>query len=69
MRRISYVLGLLAIGLCVFSWWGLMTTAGRQRFDEMAGMIPLLSVGAGIIAGLFAILLFVVSTGRNSDSN
>jgi len=35
----------------------------------MAGVIPLFAGGAGIIAGLLAIILFVVSTGRDAGSN
>jgi hypothetical protein len=53
--------------MCVFGWWGLFTVAGRQQFDEMAGMIPLIAGCAGIGVGLLAVILFAVSAGHLSN--
>lgn len=54
---------LLAIGLALvslagmfFGWWGLETVSGRRHFDEMAGIIPLVT-GAG------AFILLLVAGG------
>lgn len=53
MRMMPLVLVVLGLaGLC-FAWWGLNTSAGRQRFDEMAGMIPW---GLGVVGGILVIL-------------
>ena len=39
--RTTAALLLVAAVLCgAFACWGLFTTAGARRFDEMAGMIP-----------------------------
>ena len=48
---------LLAIGLAVFCWWGLFTSAGRRAFDEMAGMIPWF---AGVLAAVAALVVAVL---------
>lgn len=44
------ILLVLAAGLGAFAYWGLLTDAGRQSFDEMDGMYPFyagfLAIGA-----------------------
>lgn len=42
-----------AIGLA-FGAWGRFTAAGRLRFDEMAGILPLMSWYAGIALAVLA---------------
>ena len=49
MKRIAIGLALLSLAGLVFGWWGLETAAGRRQFDEMAGIIPLLTGVASII--------------------
>ena len=34
------MLVLTGAALLVFGWWGVETPAGRQRYDEMDGIIP-----------------------------
>jgi hypothetical protein len=49
---------LAAAVLGPFGYWGLNTVAGRARFDEMAGIIPLAAMaGAGLLAVVGAGLL------------
>lgn len=57
MRHLAIALALLAVGLLLFGWWGLCTTPGRRRFDEMAGMIPFFagSFGALLLTGALGI--------------
>ena len=57
--RMTRALVMAGALLLAFGWWGLETTAGRHRFDEMAGMIPLavgalgaLLLTAGVILGM-----------------
>lgn len=52
--RTAIVLAVIAIGLAVFGWWGVYTTAGNRRFDEMDGLIPL-------FAGVIAVVVFAVA--------
>ena len=52
MRRAALICLCLALLLAGLAWWGLSTPSGRQRFDEMDGMIP---VAAGVLAALLAI--------------
>ncbi|WP_031496337.1 hypothetical protein [Bryobacter aggregatus] len=52
MRLTAILLLASAAALGVFSYWGLFTTSGRQRFDEMSGMIPFF---AGCLAALAAV--------------
>ena len=54
MYKAFLIIGFVAI---VFGWWGANTAAGRQRFDEMDGIIPVASLVLGTI--LFAIGLFL----------
>lgn len=57
MKITAIVLMFLAIACEVFSYWGLNTIAGRQAFDEMAGIIPL---AAGLLGALLAVSAVVV---------
>ena len=43
----------------VFGWWAANTTAGRQRFDEMAGIIPIAALVIGTIVFAIGLFLFV----------
>lgn len=45
--------------LIAFGWWGSNTTAGRHRFDEMAGIIPIVAMVAGTIVFAIGLWLFV----------
>ncbi|WP_426956271.1 hypothetical protein [Muricoccus radiodurans] len=47
------VLSALAAG---FAYWGLETAAGRQHFDEMAGIIPFAAALASVLLALLAAL-------------
>jgi len=57
MKRIAIGLALLSLAGLAFGWWGLETEAGRRRFDEMAGIIPLLTaIGSLVLLVVAAIL-------------
>ena len=43
MTRLPLVLAVAGLALIAFGWWGLHTTTGQDAFDEMAGIIPLLT--------------------------
>ena len=43
-----------------FGAWGQYTQAGRMRFDEMAGILPLLSWYAGLALSLLALICWVL---------
>jgi len=43
----------------VFGWWGANTNAGRHRFDEMAGIIPIAALVIGTIVFAIGLFLFV----------
>lgn len=55
MRFAPALLLTIAAMLGAFSYWGMMTDAGRHRFDEMDGLYPFY---AGILA-VVALLLFL----------
>lgn len=50
-------LTLLVAGACLvaFGWWGVETVAGRRRFDEMAGMIPMAAGALGVLVALLLV--------------
>ncbi len=55
-----------AAALAIFAYWGIYTAAGRQAYDEMAGMVPFF---AGILsaASIFcALVLLSLSRKRSS---
>ncbi len=60
----ALVLLLAAAALAAFCWWGLYTAAGRQRFDEMDGIYPLLAGVVGAMAALAAGALLLVAWAR-----
>ncbi len=45
--------------LIAFGWWGSNTAAGRHRFDEMAGIIPIAAMVVGTIVFAIGLWLFV----------
>ena len=63
LKRLPYpmfkpflLLGFLAMG---FGWWGANSAAGRQRFDEMAGIIPIAAPVLGTVIFAVGPFLFV----------
>mgnify|MGYP003634206076 CR=1 FL=1 len=61
MKLLAIALALLGLAGLAFGWWGLETVAGRRRFDEMAGIIPLLTGIGSLILLLAAAILGVLS--------
>lgn len=59
MKLFAVLLALLSLAGMVFGWWGTETAAGRRQFDEMAGIIPLVTGVASLVLLLFAVGLFV----------
>ena len=57
------VAGLL---LLAFGWWGTETRAGRQDFDEMAGMIPFSAEVVGAVLFACAAVLAIVGRGKRN---
>jgi uncharacterized membrane protein YidH (DUF202 family) len=57
VTRTSLWLLVAGVALAAFGWWGVETTGGRRRFDEMAGMIPM---GAGAIGVLLVLVALVL---------
>jgi len=64
MTRGPLLVLVVAAALTAFGWWGCNTAAGRQRFDEMAGIIPTASLFLGLLSGAGAILWLIVSAWR-----
>jgi hypothetical protein len=56
MRYVPHLLCVVGFLAVAFGYWGINTVAGRRRFDEMAGMIPL-AIGVG---GAFAVVVGLV---------
>ncbi|MBI4911482.1 MAG: hypothetical protein HY823_01990 [Acidobacteria bacterium] len=57
MKTVCVLLFLAGMALEAFAWWGLNTGPGRRTFDEMAGMIPLAGVPAGLVLLFLAAIL------------
>ena len=49
MRLLVIALFVVGAGLIVYGWWGIFTTSGRKKYDEMAGLIPFYLGIAGIV--------------------
>lgn len=60
MRIVFGLLVMLGIGLIAFGYWGLETVAGRQAFDEMAGMIPFGAQVLGVVLLSAAAVIAIV---------
>ena len=60
MKIFLIISAILGLSLFIFGYWGQHSGAGRIKFDEMAGMIPLGAYWLGIILILMSlcILLF-----------
>ena len=61
MKSFALVLALASLAGLVFSWWGLETVAGRRQFDDMAGIIPLVSGIASLVLLVVAAVLFYIA--------
>lgn len=56
MKQLAMGLALVSLAGMVFGWWGLETVSGRRHFDEMAGIIPL-------VTGVAAFILLLIAGG------
>ena len=54
----------VAVALTAFGWWGQNTVAGRQRYDEMAGMIPGAAYWVGLGLGVIAVIWLCIAAWR-----
>ncbi len=54
MKLFAILLALISLAGLIFGCWGLETVSGRHHFDEMAGIIPLLT-------GIASLVLLAVS--------
>lgn len=61
MKLLALMLFLVAIAAAAFAFWGLITTSGRTRYDEMAGMIPM----AAAVFSLGACAMGAIAVLRN----
>jgi hypothetical protein len=59
VSRLPILLAVLGLLLMGFGWWGMNSRGGRRIFDEMAGMIPLASMGLGLLLLVAGIVLAV----------
>ncbi|VVT12931.1 hypothetical protein [Hoeflea sp. EC-HK425] len=58
MKKLAIGLALVSLAGMVFGWWGLETVSGRSHFDEMAGIIPLVTGAGAFILLLIACVLY-----------
>lgn len=58
MKTFAIVLAWVSLAGMIFGWWGLETVSGRRAFDEMAGIIPLVTGVASFILLLIAGVLY-----------
>lgn len=61
MRQLSYVFLCVALLLAGFAYWGIFTSAGRTRFDEMDGIYPWLAGAASLLLFLSALIIWVIA--------
>lgn len=66
MRQIAIGLLIAAGVLGAFGYWGISTVSGRQRFDEMAGMIPMAAAALAVLMALGAAILLLVNYWKSS---
>jgi TRAP-type C4-dicarboxylate transport system permease small subunit len=57
MKALIFVLVLLGSSGVIFGAWGVYTSQGRAKFDEMDGIIPYFS---GIVGGVLIIIAVVL---------
>ncbi len=60
MRGLVLSLFLFGLAGAAFGWWGYFTIEGNRAFDEMSGMIPLLSLMLGFVLMALAFVLAVL---------
>lgn len=58
MKTFALVLAWVSLAGMIFGWWGLETVSGRRTFDEMAGIIPLVTGVASFVLLLVAAVLY-----------
>lgn len=58
MKTFAIFLAWASLAGMIFGWWGLETAAGRRAFDEMAGIIPLVTGVASFVLLLVAAALY-----------
>jgi hypothetical protein len=63
---------LFGFGCVGFGWWGLNTVAGREHFDEMAGIVPFCVGAVGVLlilaSAALALLLWWRARARATEN-
>ncbi|MEM5472788.1 hypothetical protein WNZ14_13730 [Hoeflea sp. AS60] len=62
MKLFAILLALVSLAGLIFGWWGLETVSGRRQFDEMAGIIPLVTGIVSLILLVVAAVLYYVAS-------
>ena len=56
-RAVVVALVIGSVALLAFAAWGMWTTTGRRRFDEMDGLYPMLAGALGAVMAAVAVVL------------
>jgi len=64
MTTFAMVLTVIGVAALAFGAWGRFSKPGQARFDEMAGMIPLVSFYLGAFLLLVSVVLWGLAFAR-----
>jgi hypothetical protein len=64
--RTAQIITIAGVAAMAFGYWGSYTPAGRERFDEMAGMIPFFCLLIGAVGALIGALTLLYLRYRKS---
>jgi len=68
MKIASGIIGILAITLMIYGYWGAFTKSGNKVYDEMDAYFPFfLLVGGGVLFIISLVLFIIMRTKSKSD--
>ncbi len=57
MKIAAFVLLFIGMPLSIFGYWGSQTVAGRKKYDEMDGIIPIFSLYLGVVLVIIGLIV------------
>lgn len=64
MKMLPTYLIFIALIAITFGYWGLETVSGRKEFDEMDGIIPLVTGFGGVALLVASLILLIIQRRR-----
>ena len=60
MKIASGIIGIIAIALIIYGYWGAFTKSGNKVYDEMDAYFPFFLLVGGSVLFIISLVLFII---------